>query len=162
MPDKHDTQSKWIFPPFLSTINCPLHEYSPCKAGKGRPGERSRGTGGSSWRMCSGGGPHTSLLWLKPTPPAAVSEELGNPLSPSEQPTQGSKVSSKAGAPDGPVVATRSRIYNGTSIEDEKLMSQLKTVLFTFWCIVLSVSQGRLCMFLLQTGLLCCAVLAKK
>lgn len=63
----------------------------PCTAERGRPEEISKGRGGSSWRTCSDGGPRTSLLWEKPTPPAAVSEELGNPSS-----TKSWEASSKA------------------------------------------------------------------
>lgn len=55
----------------------------PCTAERGRPAEISKGRGGNSWRTCSDEGPHTSLLWAKPTPPAVVSEELGNPSPPS-------------------------------------------------------------------------------
>lgn len=51
----------------------------PCTEERGRPGERSTGTGGCSWRMCSDGGPHTSLLWVKPTHPAAKSVKLASP-----------------------------------------------------------------------------------
>ena len=58
---------------------CCVKMHLPCTAERGRPAEISKGRGGNSWRTCSDEGPHTSLLWAKPTPPAAVSEELGNP-----------------------------------------------------------------------------------
>lgn len=89
----------------------------PCRAGRGRPGEISKGRGGSNWRRCSDGGPHTSLQWVKPTHPAAVSGELGNPF-PSFRFSQKPEcfLQGRSSQNCAAVWATVSRVYDGTSI----------------------------------------------